>query len=180
LGLTIVQDVVRRHGGWIECSSAVGRGTCFSVYLPPADLAATDVAAPGHPSPTPHVTATSPTVLLADNDPCILALCRTILESNGYRVHATEDGREAAEVYRREKGRIGVVLLDQNMPGMSGRDVLAELSAVDPRVRVIFMSGAPVDDVPPKSRANLCWVLNKPFRPADLLDAVRNALAAGR
>ena len=34
MGLTIVQTVVRRHNGWIECVSAPGKGTCFDVYLP--------------------------------------------------------------------------------------------------------------------------------------------------
>ena len=34
LGLTIIQQVVEGHRGWIECVSAVGEGACFDVYLP--------------------------------------------------------------------------------------------------------------------------------------------------
>ena len=41
LGLTIVQQVVEQHRGWIECVSTVGEGTCFDVYLPAADAGET-------------------------------------------------------------------------------------------------------------------------------------------
>jgi PAS domain S-box-containing protein len=171
LGLTIVQDVARRHGGWVECASAVGRGTCFSVYLPGVDSDAT-------PLPAPLLSAAPPlpAVLLADNDACIIALCRTILEAHGYRVHAADDGKEAVAAYRRERAQIGLVLLDQNMLGMSGLDVLADLAMIDPQVRVVFMSGAPQEDVPAPLARNVRGFLHKPFRTVEMLDAVRNAL----
>jgi PAS domain S-box-containing protein len=172
LGLAIIQDVVRRHGGRVECDTAVGRGTSFTVLLPADD-----------PEPDPALLRASafllppPTVLLADNDSVIVLLCRTILETNGYRVHVAEDGREATATFRREQGRIGVVLLDQNMPGMSGVEVLSELAAVDPGVRAIFMSGAPLGSVPSALTRNLRGFLCKPFRTEQLLDVIRGAMA---
>jgi PAS domain S-box-containing protein len=170
LGLTIVQDVVRRHGGWVECSSTAGQGTCFSVHLPALETDADTFAAPAHTS------APLPAILLVDNDPHIVALCRTILESHGYRIHAATDGKQATAAYRQEHGRIGLVLLDQNMPGMPGVDVLAELATIDPHVRVLFMSGATPDDVPNSHAGNVHGFLCKPFRATELLDAVRRAL----
>ena len=172
LGLTIVQEVARRHGGWVECSSTVGRGTCFAVYLPAADAEPAPATLPLNLAVPPV-----PTVLLADNDACIVSLCRTILESGGYRVYQAADGKEATALYRQERGRIGLVLLDQDMPGMSGGDVLAELAAADPAVRVVFISGAPPEGVPPELARNVRGFLPKPFHAMEMLDTVRRALA---
>ena len=172
LGLAVVQDVALRSGGWVECASTFGQGTNFSVFFP-----ADDAAPSAGTAPAPVETTVPPTLLLVDNDPSIVALCKTLLEAKGYRVHTVEDGREAAAVYRREQGRIGVVLLDQNMPGLSGLDVLSELAATDPRVRVLLMSGAPLEDVPPAFDRNVRGFLTKPFRSADLLKAIQEALA---
>ncbi len=172
VGLAVVQDVVRRHGGWVECAGEPDAGSTFSVFLPAVEETMSPSAALG------IAQVSNSTVLLADNDPCIVSLCQTILRSSGYRVRTASCGKEAADVYRRERGEIGVVVLDQNMPEMSGVDVLTELAATDPAVRVLFMSGAPLEDVPPALARNLRGFINKPFRAAELLAAVRSAFAA--
>jgi PAS domain S-box-containing protein len=172
LGLSIVQDVARRHGGWVECTSSVAEGTSFSVFLPPDD--SDPLAVPAGP-PTASLEPTS--ILLSDNEPAIVFICRHILEANGYQVLEAGDGRKAAELYRCERARIGLVLLDQNMPGMSGVEVLRELIEADPSVRVVLMSGAPQELMPTIFSRNLRGFLPKPFHTWELLDAVRDALA---
>jgi PAS domain S-box-containing protein len=176
LGLAVVGEVVRQHGGWVECDSSPGGGTRFQVFLP---------AAPASPLPAAPVRVSQPaggkvspaTVLLADNDPDVLRIARTILEREGYLVLPANDGLEALEVYRRERERIGVVLLDRNMPGLTGEEVLAELRRLDPAVRVVLASGYSLADIGPQAQADICGFLAKPYRPADLLRAVEAALS---
>jgi two-component system, cell cycle sensor histidine kinase and response regulator CckA len=163
LGLAVVRDVVRRHGGWVECQSAVGRGTCFDVYLPA-----------GAPA------AAAPSVALA-------APGRgrgTILGREGYRVLEARDGREAVEAYRQSREPIALVVLDQAMPQLSGPAALAELLAFDPAARVLMVSGYSFDDLTPETRGGIRGFLPKPFSREQFLRAVQAALgpepSAGR
>jgi PAS domain S-box-containing protein len=169
LGLSVVRDIVHQHGGWIECSEAHGGGTSFAVYLPPAtpELQPAPIAA--------NLTESMNTVLLVDNDRCILTLCRAILESGGYRVLTAEDGRAALDLFRNGSQGISVVLLDQFMPALSGIATARELRALDSTVRLVLVSGAP----PEGSEAGTLFhaFLNKPFRADQLLQTIQNVLA---
>jgi PAS domain S-box-containing protein len=178
LGLAVVAEIVRQHGGWVECDSSPGGGTRFEVFLPATTLVLPESAepAPGPPRPAGG-TPVLATVLLADNDTDVVRISRTVLERERYRVLTAFDGREAVDVYRREGDSIGVVLLDRNMPEMSGEEVLRELLRLDPGVRVIMASGYSLADLSPETQAHLRGFLAKPYRPTDLVRAVESALA---
>jgi signal transduction histidine kinase/CheY-like chemotaxis protein len=168
LGLTVVRDIVHQHSGWIECDDVHGGGAAFAVYLPPA---------PPETKAVP-ISASLPetkTVLLVDNDLCILTLCRAILESAGYRVLTAEDGRVALDLFRSGPAGISVVLLDQFMPALSGMATARELRALDPNVRLVLVSGAP----PEASEAGTLFhgFLNKPFRADQLVRTIQSVLA---
>jgi CheY-like chemotaxis protein len=113
-------------------------------------------------------------VLLVDDELMIRTLARTILEQAGHTVIEAEDGAEAVEVFAREHGRIDLVILDLTMPRLSGRDAFDRMVALDPSARVLFSSGYSGDDLSAADGAK--GLLSKPYRPADLLAAVRRAL----
>ncbi|MBX9584364.1 MAG: PAS domain S-box protein, partial [Gemmataceae bacterium] len=193
LGLPMVHGIVKQHRGWVGCTSAPGRGTRIDLYLPAADepevpapgpaAAHPPLPAPGDTPPdgTPTLAAAAkaglipdPTVLLVDDEPMIRDLGRAILERAGYRVLTAEDGLDGVEVFARERGRIGLVVLDVMMPRMSGRDAFRELVRLDPGVRVLFSTGYSAQELSELDGA--VGLLNKPYRPAELLAAVRDAL----
>jgi DNA-binding response OmpR family regulator len=99
-----------------------------------------------------------------------------ILQTHGYRVITAEDGRQAVEVYRREQPAIDLVILDLTMPRLSGRDAFRELLRLDPTVRVLFASGYTAEHLPEADSRHLLGFVSKPYRPRDLLRAVRAAL----
>jgi two-component system cell cycle sensor histidine kinase/response regulator CckA len=171
LGLPGVAEIVRHHGGWIACDSSPGAGTRFEVFLPAVPTAAACVSPPAGEAATLRGT-----VLLADNDTDVLRIARIVLERQGYRVLIAHDGREALEVFGREHEQIGVVLLDRNMPELSGEEVLVELRRRAPGVRVVLASGCALDDLDPQTQAQVSGFLAKPYRPADLLRAIGEAL----
>jgi PAS domain S-box-containing protein len=202
LGLPMVHGIVKQHRGWVGCTSAPGRGTRIDLYLPAADALAgggreppdessdqgadapRPPAAPGDTPPdgTPTLAAAAkagliadPTILVVDDEPMIRDLGRAILERAGYRVVTAEDGLDAVEVFARERGRIGLVVLDVMMPRMSGRDAFRELVRLDPGVKVLFSTGYSAEELSELDGA--VGLLNKPYRPAELLAAVRDALA---
>jgi PAS domain S-box-containing protein len=174
LGLATVYGIVGRHQGWIECSSTVHQGACFDVYLPRLSLTA--VPRPTAP-PAPALCGTE-TILLADDDPVLRTLGQVILRHHGYEVLVAEHGEEAAEVYRREAERIGLVILDLSMPGLSWRDTLRRLVQVHPGVRVVLTSGH--SEVIEPYPEGVFGFLTKPYRAETLAAEVRKALDSGR
>jgi CheY-like chemotaxis protein len=161
LGLGIVADVVRRHGGRIECHSAPGRGTRFEALLPTA----ADPTPPADP-PQPE-SRQGPTVLLVENDGLVQRLANTVLTQQGYHVLTAVDGREAVEAYRSRAFPIDVVLMDLHMPVLSGLEAAEEMRRIDPQVRIVLTSGALQQGLPASH-----GFLPKPYRPAELLAAI--------
>jgi PAS domain S-box-containing protein len=177
LGLAMAYGIVQQHQGWVECQSAVGRGTCFEMFIPKL---AGSLTAPPEPAPKPAVPPPEPaaglSVLLADDEEILRNLGRLILESKGYRVTLAADGQEAVDLFRQGPGSFALVVLDLSMPRLSGRDALRRLRELDPSVRVLLCSGytdRPTggDELPVRG------FIHKPFRPNDLLTSVRAALA---
>ena len=194
LGLAMVHGIVRQHHGYVECDTAPGAGTSFKVYLPLAadELSRTPMpggsamallaslapaAPPAPPEPEPRPPEAGALILLVDDEQVIRDLARSVLEGAGYRVIEARDGSEAVEVFARRGAEIALVVLDYLMPVMSGRDALERIRGVDPGARVLFSSGYAEDDL--CELAGVRGLLPKPYRPADLLGAVR-AVLAGR
>ncbi len=145
LGLAAVQGIMRSHGGAVRVVSKVGKGTVFTLLLPPAAdaaLPAADVpalAAPLHA----HGEA-----LIVDDEEIIRTTLSVMLESFGFTVVTAANGREAIQVFERRHRHLKLVLLDLTMPVLSGEESHAELVRIDPSVPVIFMSGYMVRNSP--------------------------------
>jgi CheY-like chemotaxis protein len=191
LGLPMVQGIVKQHGGWIELQSELGEGARFDLYLPQATPCSTPLPRPIHhalpANPTPAESGIIPidrrhrplldhstaAVLLVDDEELIRELGRTILERAGYAVLTADDGEEAVDVFLRERDRVGLVILDVTMPRMSGRDAFRELMRIDPEARILFSTGYSADDITEIDGS--LGLLSKPYRPHELLSAVRDA-----
>jgi DNA-binding NtrC family response regulator len=169
----MVYGIVQQHQGWIDCLSEVGKGTSFEIYLPRLPSGAVPAGMVPAASPVPHG---SETVLLVDDEAVIRNVGRAILQRQGYQVLLAEDGLEAVEVYRRERGRIQLVILDLTMPRMSGLDTLRHLVQLDPAAAVLLSSGYSLEQVPEVGTEGVLGFVNKPYRPQDLIDAVHSAL----
>ncbi len=172
LGLAMVFGIIKQHRGWVDCYSEVGHGTRFDIYLP---------RAPAGEEAAPALRAGPPgrgheTILLADDEPMILGLGKTILQHHGYQVLLAEDGEEAVRVFEERRADIGLVVLDLTMPRLSGRDAFRRMMQIDPGVRVVFASGYSAEVLGDGERAQACGFVGKPYRPDDLARTVRAAL----
>jgi two-component system phosphate regulon response regulator PhoB len=128
-------------------------------------------------SHTPPTLQVMRTVLIADDEPSMRLLVHATIESDDYTVVEAADGSEAWAMIQQRKPSL--VLLDVQMPGRSGLDVLRSVRA-DPdlhETRVILLtSKAQEGDVEAGLIAGADFYLTKPFSPLDLLTRVEEAL----
>jgi PAS domain S-box-containing protein len=178
LGLAMVFGIVKQHRGWIDCDSVVHEGTTFDLYLPRyVGQEAGGASAPDTSRPAP---AGKETILLVDDEPMIRQLGTMILERQGYGVLLASDGVEALEVYRQNRGKIDLVILDLTMPRLSGRDTFKRLVEMDPGIRVLFSSGYSAEHIPATEFSQVLGFLNKPYRADELAAKLRATLDQAR
>jgi len=116
-----------------------------------------------------------PSVLVVDDDPEMRALILDVLQHEGYEVVEAKDGAEAVRALRSRD--FDIILMDKNMPGPTGLDLLPGLQRVCPHSRVIMMTA--FGDVPSYMEAvekGAAEYLFKPFRMEEMKAAIRKAL----
>ncbi|HOO73276.1 MAG TPA: PAS domain S-box protein [Spirochaetota bacterium] len=143
LGLSMVYNIVKQHGGFIDVVSEPGSGSTFEVYLP---LFAGD-AAPGSHAARQGIVPGSGLVLVIDDEEPLLKIARGMLELCGYSVMTALTADEGIEKFRSSPQPVSAVVLDLALAGSSGIDVYKSLTQIDPGVKVILASGLMEDDV---------------------------------
>ena len=161
LGLSATLGIITSHGGALQVSSQLGRGTTFTVYFPLyCSASAAAVALPAATAPWRG----SGTVLLAEDEDQVRLIARTLLESLGFQVVEASNGSEALEIYRRTKEKITLVLTDMGMPVMDGQQLFRELKKIDQELPVIISSGFGDDNITSLiPREEIAGLLSKPY-----------------
>jgi PAS domain S-box-containing protein len=171
LGLSTVYGIVQQWHGHIELESHLGRGTVFRVWLPayegPADR-------PRESERPPPATSGHETVLLAEDEPQVRQLIRTVLEQAGYVVLVAENGEQALRKARRTS-QIDLLLSDVRMPHLGGVQLARQVRETWPEVKVLLMSGYPDVDAVTAHEGGAA-LFAKPFSPHELLERVRHTL----
>jgi signal transduction histidine kinase/DNA-binding response OmpR family regulator len=139
IGLTLVDSLVKLHGGRVEVrSDGPGRGSEFQVRLPLAEGCELDTPAAADGV---SCAATPLRIVVIEDNPDIRETLRAILEMSGHHVEVAEDGRRGIELVTGAHPQ--VALIDIGLPGMDGYTVAQRLRAVDfsERPRLIAMTG---------------------------------------
>jgi signal transduction histidine kinase/CheY-like chemotaxis protein len=179
LGLSQVAAFAQRSGGTVTVGrGAAGRGTVFTIYLP-RDLTAEEVptAVPIkklQPSAVTSRQALPESILVVDDTPSSLTVAQMTLDDAGVRTYAAANGRAAISVLNGEK--VGGVLSDIRMPGMSGLDLLDYIRSKHPGIPMVLMTG--FSEVIEQGHRVDVPVLTKPFTSEQLRNAF--AIAASR
>ena len=175
LGLAIVYGIVQNHNGYIQVDSRPGGGTTFRIYFPVLKGDGTEKGVEAKaPADAPRG---KERILLVDDEKTVLDIGQDLLCQYGYETILADGGERAIEIYRKEKDRIDLVILDLIMPGMGGAETFRELQGMDPQVSALIISGYSLPDEVRELLAQGCkGFLQKPFLIPELFNAIRQAI----
>ncbi len=174
LGLSTVYGIVKHNRGHIRCESEVGVGTTFEIYLP---LGGAKHAEQEYMVREIRDLTGQETILIVEDDPDVRVITVQALEKFGYTVFQAASGEEAIQICNKLRKPINLILTDLVMPNMDGVEVTKRLREKYASVKVIYMSGYVEDKV--RSQFKLeddAEYLCKPFKPTELVEAVRYIL----
>lgn len=170
LGLSTVRGIITSHGGFVNVSSQVGRGTEFKVFLPAVEATATPVA-----ENLELPTGNGELILVVDDEVPILETTKISLEAYNYKVLTASDGIEALAQYAQHKDEISVVLVDMMMPSLDGAATIRALQKMNSHVLIIAVSGL-VASNKQLGVAGVKTFLSKPYMTKELLQTLHNIL----
>jgi signal transduction histidine kinase/CheY-like chemotaxis protein len=174
LGLAVAHGIVTQHGGIIDVSSAPGAGSTFEVWLPRV-VPALDAAPLPVSSRPPVRSSARETILVVEDEPGVRRATVRILESYGYHVLVASDGASALSIAAGLES-IDLVVSDVVMPDLDGPAVVASLRERWPELKALFVSGYTADHFAEGSSVRADALLQKPYRPKELANAVRHAM----
>jgi two-component system cell cycle sensor histidine kinase/response regulator CckA len=178
LGLATCYSIVAKHGGFITLKSKPGVGTAVHFYLPASR--ATTVTPEARTSGLAKI---KKRILVMDDDELIRNLAAEFLTLVGCEVTVAKDGEEATMLYGqalRQGNKFDLVILDLTVPGgMGGKEALARMLTLDPKVRAIASSGYSQDPIMSDFRGHgFVGVLPKPYDGDRIQQVVHQAIMA--
>lgn len=166
LGLATAWATIKAHSGFLDCSSAPGRGTTVLVLLPAQP---NEVPRPPMEVPASASRAAPRVVLLIEDEEVVAQASAALLTSAGFTVISAASGQEALRIA--SSTAIDCAILDYLMPGLTAEETLAGLRKTRPGLAVICLTGL-------QTRLEGATAhLIKPVSRVELLKAVEAALA---
>ncbi|HET9275807.1 MAG TPA: PAS domain S-box protein [Gemmatimonadales bacterium] len=178
LGLSTVYGIIQQSNGHVTIDSTPGIGTTFRVFLPRYDRAAETDESEARPRRVRSATGRQPRVLLVEDDEGVRQLTRRVLEESGFGVVEARSAREALALIRGGR-EADVLVTDVVMPGITGRELAAELRRGRPDLPVLYLSGYTGQEVQ-DGFGCLEAFLQKPYSPDALTAALEDLLADSR
>jgi len=176
LGLSLIRRLTELHHGGIEAQSAWGEGSRFTVTLPyapppPTSPLQDENARAENAAPKARGGSPAPLVLIADDNETTLQVLGDYLESKNYRVIKTRSGAELLK--RAQENPPAALLVDIQMPGMDGMEVIRQLRA-NPNEKIARAPIAAVTALAMSGDRERCLeaganeYLSKPFRLTEI------------
>ncbi len=166
LGLAMVYGIVKEHKGYITVKSRPGRGADFNVYIP----LCVKKSRPAK-SERPQVTG-GETILAIDDEVPVLEFIKETLRDSGFNVITADDPLHGLDLFKNNSGGINLVITDMAMPVMDGGQLIRNIKTINPRARIIAVTGFNEND----EDNNIDILLRKPFSGSKLLTTVREIL----
>ena len=177
LGLAMVHGVAEQSGGKLKLDSKPGAGTTATIWLPVSMAELDGSGKEAARAQLPVVSAANrSTILVVDDDDLVRVSTCAMLDDSGYAVIETDNAFRALEIISSSTG-VDLLLTDQAMPGMTGLQLAVATKKLRPKLPIILATGFAEL---PKEAPGILRRLAKPYRIADLVEAIATALDSTR
>ncbi|MBA4397028.1 MAG: hypothetical protein C0394_06570 [Syntrophus sp. (in: bacteria)] len=173
LGLSVVYGIVRDHKGVIDVTSAPGKGTTVSVYLP----VIVSEAAAQEQTPGGEIVGGSERILFVDDEANMIEVVVSMLTSLGYHLTARRSSVEALELFRTRPDDFDLVITDMTMPHIRGDELAGEMLKIRADIPIILCTG--FSEMITEEKAISIGIrrfMMKPLYMKDLAKAIRAVL----
>ena len=172
MGLAVIHGIVKNYGGDITVESESGKGATFNVYLPRIEADVPPVAEASDQLPKG-----SERIIFVDDEKGAVDAIQPMLENLGYNVTPRTSSIEALEAFRNNPERFDLVITDQTMPNMTGKDLAKELMSIRPDIPIILCTGfsEQIDEKKAKAMGISAFVM-KPIVMRDIANTIREVL----
>ena len=177
LGLAMVHGVAEQSGGKLKLDSKPGAGTTATIWLPVSMAELDGSGKEAARAQLPVLSAANrSTILVVDDDDLVRVSTCAMLDDSGYAVIETDNAFRALEIISSSTG-VDLLLTDQAMPGMTGLQLAVATKKLRPKLPIILATGFAEL---PKEAPGILRRLAKPYRIADLVEAIATALDSTR
>jgi PAS domain S-box-containing protein len=174
LGLASAYGIINNHGGIINICSEKGKGTTFNIYLSAAEAPVSEQTIEAEEN---EIQQGHETVLLVDDEDMIIDVGQEMLRAAGYEALLARGGKEAIEVYKKNKDKVSLVILDMIMPDMGGGEAYDRMKEINPDIKVLLSSGYSIDGQATEILDRGCdGFIQKPFNVSRLSQRIRKIL----
>lgn len=171
LGLSAAYGLVQSHKGALFVHSEVKKGTVFHIYLPLSD----NQEAINEKSETLY--KGKGIILLVDDEEIIRRSCKEMLENLGYSVLSAENGKTAIDVFKTNKDKIDLVILDMIMAEMDGKETFYKIKEIEKDTKIIIGSGYFKDkDIKELKENGLSDFIEKPYKLESLSRIIKEQI----
>ena len=176
LGLTLVHNAVKEHHGHINVTTKHGEGTKFDLYFPEFENDDTIGNVDNdHKNMNNKINTKRKSVLIIDDDNSLRQTISSIMEASMMESIEACNGKEACEIYEKQKDDISFVVLDMIMPEMGGRETFLKLKEINKDVKVAIISGySENDEVLEMLEKGAVGFLHKPFKIKELINIIKD------
>ncbi|MEE4245266.1 MAG: ATP-binding protein [Kangiellaceae bacterium] len=174
MGLATVQGIVVRHGGMITVTSKVAEGTTFRIYFPLIEEQ--EVTAHSSKNKQSVVDGVG-RILLVDDEELLVDLNREFLTRSGYDVDCYTVSTEAFSAFKANPNDYDLILTDQTMPTMTGRELTIEARKIRADIPVVLCTGySNKINKQEAEKLNINALVNKPYNYNDLVLTIQGIL----
>jgi len=172
LGLSSAYGIIKNHEGDISLHSVEGEGTTVNVYLPRAEEILFE-----NKIEDDQLEIGSECILLIDDEDIIIKTATRLLSTIGYTVYPEKDGLKAIDFYKNHQDSIDLILLDMVLPGIGGPEIYDTLKKINPKVKVVLMSGYNINGKASYVLEKGCdGFIQKPFSLSEISKKIRSVL----
>jgi two-component system cell cycle sensor histidine kinase/response regulator CckA len=121
------------------------------------------------------------TVLMIDDNELLRNAVSKLLRTEGFRVLEAEDGRSGVDLFQVHEATVDVIVLDLNLPRLSGREAMSELQQIRPGVKVILTTSFSKHSALAALGGLYPWgYIQKPYLLSELVDVLQKACKIGQ